>query len=605
MTLLWPIGLLALLALPLIIVLHLLRERRRRVVVPSLLHWQNLPQRQTAQRSRRLPLTLLLLIQLLAAALIALALARPQLGNFFGSTRQLAIVLDTSTSMAAREGSGTRFAQAQSRARTALNSLGSGDRAILVAARTTARVLATGTGADLPALLATLDTVQPGGTGTDFTGAFTLAQAAFAGQARREILVLTDNGPSTTGLPASVGAALSWQQIGTAQPNRAIVALAARAWGAQVQVYARLANYAPTPFSARITLYADERTLGERTANIAANGETELTWTLPASYATLRAVLDGGDSLPQDDEARLSLAQTRPLAIELVSAAPAALRRALAAVPSAQVTVTAPAAYQPGSQAALTVFDNFLPAAWPAGPVLVINPPIGSTLLSVREGTTPAKASPLDTRGALLAGLSLAGVDFGPLRSIDAPAGFTAQLANGETPLILRGRSDTHDMAIWAFDPSAGNFTTRLAFPLLIARTVRDLTPAPLPQSVLAGTPLVLRPDARATALRIAGPAGETSTLPATPLLTLDQLTQPGIYAIEEQANGATLFRSQLPVNAGAALEANLYPQPAPTIAEASPSSNAPAAQQLRDTWHWFALGALALLLLEWGYIHR
>ena len=605
MTLLWPIGLLALLTLPLIIVLHLLRERRRRVVVPSLLHWQNLPQRQTAQRSRRLPLTLLLLIQLLAAALIALALARPQLGNFFGSTRQLAIVLDTSTSMAAREGSGTRFAQAQSRARAALNSLGSGDRAILVAAGTTARVLATGTGADIPALLATLDTVQPGGTGTDFTGAFTLAQAAFAGQARREILVLTDNGPSTTGLPASVGAALSWQQLGTAQPNRAIVVLAARAWGAQVQVYARLANYAPTPFSARIALYADERTLGERTANIAANGETELTWTLPASYATLRAVLDGGDSLPQDDEARLSLAQTRPLAIELVSAAPAALRRALAAVPSTQVTVTAPAAYQPGSQAALTVFDNFLPAAWPAGPVLVINPPIGSTLLSVRAGTTPAKASPLDTRGALLAGLSLAGVDFGPLRSIDAPAGFTAQLANGETPLILRGRSDTHDMAIWAFDPSAGNFTTRLAFPLLIARTVRDLTPAPLPQSVLAGAPLVLRPDARATALRIAGPAGETSTLPATPLLTLDQLTQPGIYAIEEQANGASLFRSQLPVNAGAALEANLYLQPAPTIAEASPSSNAPAAQQLHDTWHWFALGALALLLLEWGYIHR
>jgi hypothetical protein len=88
-------------------------------------------------------------------------------------------------------------------------------------------------------------------------------------------------------------------------------------------------------------------------------------------------------------------------------------------------------------------------------------------------------------------------------------------------------------------------------------------------------------------------------------LLTLDQLTQPGIYTIEEQANGASLFRSQLPVNAGAALEANLYPQPAPTIAEASPSSNAPAAQQLHDTWHWFALGALALLLLEWGYIHR
>ena len=55
MTLLFPLGLLALLTLPIIVILHLLRERRRRVAVPSLLHWQNLPRQPEGQRIRRLP----------------------------------------------------------------------------------------------------------------------------------------------------------------------------------------------------------------------------------------------------------------------------------------------------------------------------------------------------------------------------------------------------------------------------------------------------------------------------------------------------------------------------------------------------------------------
>src|SRR3712207_8291507 len=50
--------LLALLTLPIIVLLHLLRERRRRVSVPSLMHWQHLPRRPEGERIRRLPLTL-------------------------------------------------------------------------------------------------------------------------------------------------------------------------------------------------------------------------------------------------------------------------------------------------------------------------------------------------------------------------------------------------------------------------------------------------------------------------------------------------------------------------------------------------------------------
>ena len=55
MSFLQPIFLLALLALPIIILLHLLRERQRRLVVPSLQHWLNLPQRPAASASAGCP----------------------------------------------------------------------------------------------------------------------------------------------------------------------------------------------------------------------------------------------------------------------------------------------------------------------------------------------------------------------------------------------------------------------------------------------------------------------------------------------------------------------------------------------------------------------
>lgn len=608
MTFLFPLGLLALLAIPIIVVLHLLRERRRRVVVPSLMHWLNVPRRRDAQRVRRLPLTLLLLLHLLAAALIALALGRPQLAGVLGGARQLAVVLDTSTSMAARDGAATRFAQAQGRARALLRGLAAGDRAVLIAAGPAARVVAAGEAADAAGLLAALDALQPGGTGADIPGALALAQASLDGARRREIVVLTDDGPSgaNAALPAAVAADLSWQAVGAAQPNRALVALAARPWGANVQVYARVANYSSAPFATALTLFADDRPLGVRQIALAADGETELTWTLPAGAASLRAAFDGQDALPEDDEARLRLSQARPLAVRLVSDRPDVLRRALAAIPGARVAVLAPAEYRPavGADApGLTVFDGFLPPEWPTGAILAVNPPPGGAL-DVAGDARPA-SGPLVRHGALFDGLSLDGVSFGPLRQLTPPEWAAPLLEQGGAPLIVRGRTGGHEIAIWAFDPAATSLPSRLAFPLLVARSVRDLAPPPLPQSLLAGAALALRPDARATELRLRAPDGSAASLPAAPQLTLDRLTQPGVYQIDERAGDATLYSGYVAVNAGAAIESDLRPRPVPAIASAAISPQAPARPQARDLWPWLALGALALLLLEWGYIHR
>jgi hypothetical protein len=617
MTFLLPLGLLALLTLPIILILHLLRERRRRVSVPSLLHWLDLPRRPEGERIRRLPLTLLLLLHLLVAGLLGIALGQPQLAGAPNNTaRQTAIVIDTSTSMAASAGTTTRFAQARARVRALLRELRPGDRATLIAAGPAARVVAEGGAGDLAALTTTLDQLRPGGDGSDLAGALTLAAAALDPQRERRIVAFSDGAvpvsSEATGSARAAEIAVDWQIIGSDQPNRAIVDFAMRPWGGKLQVYARIANYDAAPFGAVVQLFGDDRLLDTRRVSLNGDGETELTWTLPASYATLRASLDGRDALPEDDQGFLAVAPPQPITALLVSAHPDALRRALAAS-GAQITVVDPGNYdqaRPAEAADVTVFDGFLPNAWPEGAVLAINPPTGNTLIAVDSSSNPAAGSELVQASAMLDGLSFGGVSFGLIQSIQLPPWANTQLTLGGQPLIARGRDGSHEIAIWTFDLASSNLPTRLAFPLLVARTIRDLTPPPLPAAIRAGASLPLRANPHATTLAITEPDGVRVTMPATSSLTLDTLTQPGFYSIEVGSAD-----SQVGVNAGSLVESDLRPRARSTDPSVTAGNtggwtaplgvNAGTERQMTDLWPWLALGALALLMLEWGYIHR
>jgi Ca-activated chloride channel family protein len=609
MTFLAPIGLLALLTLPVIVILHMLRERRRRVVVPSLLLWQLMPRRQEAQQRRRLPLTLLLLLHLIAAALLALALARPQWSfALFRGNDALAVIVDTSTSMAAPAGAGSRLDAARARARALVGSAGS---LTLIAAGSQARVVDAG-GADAAARLgAALDALTPAGTGADIAGALTLAEAALQGRPDARVVVITDAAlpalaAELDGRPAALP--VEWQTVGGPAPNRALVALAARPrpGNGPAQVYARAVNYGDAPVRTVLRLYGDGEILDTRPVTMEPNGEAELTWTVPRGVTLLRAELDGGDALPADDSFSVSLAQTRPVRALLVSARPAALERALRAVPGLELSILDPVAYA-GSDADLTIFDGFLPDQWPAGGVLAVHPPAGTPLLEVdsrERAAAPDDVLEVLPGADLLDGVSLGSVEFGQLRAATPPEGFATLLRRGETPLVLRGRAGASEIAVWAFDLGQGNLTTRLAFPLLVARTVRDLTPPALPPSALLGETVRLRPDPRADHVEVAAPDGSVQIVEAAPGRPVDLgLDQPGVYTLAERAGERVLYEGRLGVNAGAPVESDLAPRELPA-APPAPAGVLGLDDGRRPLWPWLAAAALAVMLFEWLYVN-
>ncbi|HKX19603.1 MAG TPA: BatA domain-containing protein, partial [bacterium] len=105
-----PAALWALAAIPVLAVLYLLRVRRREHVVSSVLLWvKSQPSPSAFRPSRRIERSLLLLLQVIAAAGLAAALAQPALLGWTAERGDVVLVLDASLSMRARDVVPTRF----------------------------------------------------------------------------------------------------------------------------------------------------------------------------------------------------------------------------------------------------------------------------------------------------------------------------------------------------------------------------------------------------------------------------------------------------------------------------------------------------------------
>ena len=251
------------------------------------------------------------------------------------------------------------------------------------------------------------------------------------------------------------------------------------------------------------------------------------------------------------------------------------------------------------------MFEGVLPQQWPTGGVLVVSPPANSQLLPVGPPQKLQQAV-LQTEGTLLDGLSLDSLQFGTSRQLMPPPWASVLLAAGDQALIVRGRTGTSEVAVWNFALDQSNLPSRLAFPLLVARTVRDLTPLPLPASLDAGATLNLRPSPRATSVEIAAPDGSTQALIAAPELSTDALLQPGIYNVSEHdATKAVLYNGRVAVNAGSAIESNLRAQPEPAFVQAQATQASAPGSDGRDLWPWLTLVAILVAVGEWVYVHR
>ena len=457
-------GLLALLALPAIVVIHLYHRRYPRLMVAGAHLWgAEFESRSPGRRLDRLPMTSSLLLELAAALLLALLLAQPRFGAL-DRAPHLIVVLDNSASMQAREAGGASFRdQAVAELERRSEELGRNSRVTLILTGRRPTMLAG------PAMRWTeakrlVEGWQPGAPRHEFHASWDRA-AQLAEQSGR-LLFLTDHLPSGK-VPAPKGMEI----VAFGRPLENVAITAAR-WTYDSEadkgnVFLRVENLGREAASVRVDGKAGARAVFQRTARIepgdGASLENEVAGGLGELVVTISAA---GDGLPIDNSVTLiePAIRTVTVGMELPPGSPAAgfVRRVLEHLPDVRFgepdsahLVFAPAQPLPPSREELWWLG--------IGPLDTSESPGG-------QGKDLTGPYVIEKRHPLMEGVTLGGVLWAGAQPVELSV--TPIVSAGPYPLLGRLSGTRATAYLLNIDLARSNIAESPDWPILLANLV-------------------------------------------------------------------------------------------------------------------------------------
>lgn len=306
-----PLGLLALLAVPAVLALHLYRRRFEPREVAGLFLWAAQDHAPVAGRQREpLRTNASLWFELLCAALLALAFSGPRSSCAASRGEHLVVVLDGSASMQAADARSSTRERALERLRERLDALPRGSRVTLVESGRRPRLLA-GPAALVAQAREALETWRPQAVTHDVSGALALA-LQFASSAR--LLVITDHFA-----PEKWPENVELLAVGEPRDNWAITHAARtlerdEAGVERERLFLTVASFAAKAREFDLVVSTSGRELARSAVKLAPGARTHLALAVPVGAGALE-VRAPTDALGVDDAVFLAPPLDRPLAL--------------------------------------------------------------------------------------------------------------------------------------------------------------------------------------------------------------------------------------------------------------------------------------------------
>lgn len=327
----FPLGLAALLALVPLIVLYLIQPDPRHLELPTMQFLADDPDEGGANPVvERLRRNLLFLLQVLAIALLALALASPYvMTTQAASAQQTVVVVDASASMQTGGGDGARFAAARERAKEAVGT----PTTVIVAG---ASIQTAVTDAAPGEARTVIDGLTPTDAPADLRGA--VAQAASLTGSEGRVVVVSDFATDD-----------DWQSAVQAARARGVDVTLAQVGGGKTEnvgiidrrftnerVILSVKNTGSSPARRTVSMGSASQSISLRPGDV-----TTVTFPLPAESTT--AALSPRDAFRTDDVAHVTVPEKQRLRVLLLTnREDRYLRTALSVLPSVELTVARP-----------------------------------------------------------------------------------------------------------------------------------------------------------------------------------------------------------------------------------------------------------------------
>ncbi|HXF81670.1 MAG TPA: VWA domain-containing protein [bacterium] len=568
-----PAALWGWLILPVIVLLYLLRSRRQQVPQSTLILWQRARRDLAAQRpARRLERSVLLLLQLLIAALLVLALARPRLAAPGGAPLTV-LVVDVSASMQATDVAPSRFAIATALAREQA-AAARGEVMVISAG---ARPVVVAPPGDALAARAALAALRP----TDGPGrldlAITLALGQRRGGAPPRVAVFTDR----AGAPIP---GVAYHVVGRSSRNVGISRVAVEREGDRSVLSIQVLNAGPALERVPVAVALDGVALTERLLAVPAGAVASLTVPV-AGAGSARIALRVADLLAVDNVAYAVVGAPLPRVL-LAGAPDRVLLRALEAIP---VKVVSPRVTPETLSAAdIVVLNRAPPTELPPGNYLLLGTTAPNLPLTAAGTTTGGAALRWTARHPVMRYVDLRGVVFGEVLRLVPRGGVT--LAEGDGPLLWAYDGEGIRAVVAAFTLEQSDLPLHVAFPILLSNIIGWLGGAD--RIVPVGETVTL-PAGGVPQAVLRAPDGTATTIPAVSgRIVLPGMERVGLYTLQRGDRRLTLAVNPV---AEESVIAPLAPRGEP----------APAALQevgaRRDIWTIVLLLAIGALLAEWA----
>jgi hypothetical protein len=600
-----------------LVALYILKIRRQRLRVASTWLW-GLSQRDLLAKSpfKRLVMQVPLLLQLAALALLALALAKPATrgGALVGD--HVAIVVDTSASMAAKLDDGsTRIGAARKAAENVIRQLGPGADALIIEAGREARI-ASPLDRDARRLEAAIARLAAGDVEGNLGRAVALASdrlRPLGGEKR--IVVITDRALSDPQALAVAQVPVDVLDVGSDTGNTAVVRVDVRTGTdpvtkrEQVQAFALVAHFSKSPRDVFVTLRQRNvsEPLASRKITLAPGERAPVVLTFeptPGDRGSgLIVEVSPEDALGLDDRAyaRVPMGRKIPVVLSPADKAPW-VKRALLADPDVELSGTPLANLTPEvvPEDSLLVVVGACPASIPGGDLLIVDPPPGrcrtATIGKKLERPSITSWTESDPR---LRFLTFDSVEISSAHDIETEGAADSLVRSSEGTLMSDVSSPGRTGTLLGFDPGESNWPLKASF-VLFVRNVVELARSHRARGITGpartGEPLSVRVPPDLTEVEVEDPVQQKLTIPAkSGLAVVPEVQKSGFYFVSWKGTrpGSVL----IPANLTSETESDIRPK---ELAESKAQVRVAEAKDIADAhtdWGWLC-AALALFFI-------
>ncbi len=595
------------LTLPAILILYLLKQKREDYEISSILLWQAVIRDIEASAPwQKLRKNLLMILQLLAMALLILALSQPFLERAGGRAEHVIVIIDTSMSMQATDTRPSRFEAAKREAVRYVSNLKPGTRITLINMGTSV-VIEENMNAEKNRVLEKLRRMKAGNGSENRVEAAELVKGMLEQQHAVEVVCFSDRPLEIEGIQTRF-----FSVAGNGE-NYAVADLSHLRHENGITVLSRITNYGSEDADIPVSLYVNGKMYDAKKIRVRKGETANVYWDrVPLEAEVLECRLDLQDALEADNTAWDAVKPDETRKILLVSRENIFIEKAISVAGNTQLLKSAEPSDAQLAGYDLYIFDGMLPGKLPGdGSVLVFNPPEGNGLFKVTGTDTAPKLSAAKTGSGenghdILKYVDIESFSAARTRILEVPPWADAVINCENGAVAFAGIHENRRIAVFGFDIHDTDLPLTVAFPVMMANLLDWLVPADVWEAgnIYPGTPVKLNLNPKTTRATVITPGGSAHVIaPPFPPRIFNETAETGKYTLrQESADGAV--ERFFTVNPPVALESDIS-ETVETGGKNDGNISAYGARTGLDLQGMLLWAVMLLLCLEWWvYTH-